>query len=79
MNILTWLLEFITGALIAIDYFWSISSSEEYHWMYWFFALDVVLCGVLVPCTYILKTDEVKELVYTIGWIKTVKFLSSAS
>lgn len=71
MNVLSWLLEFISGILVAIDYLFAISDSNFYYWMYWFTALDVFLCGVLVPCAYVLKTDEIKEFVYTMGLMMT--------
>ena len=76
LNILSWFLEFITGVLMATDYMFAFSDSEFYDKMYWFIALDTFLCGVLVPCSYILKTEEITKLLYTIGWIKTIKRFS---
>ena len=60
-----------------IDYFWSVSDSDFYQWMYWITGLDVFLCGVIVPSAYILNTEAIKECLNNLGWVKTFqKFCS---
>ena len=75
MNVLSWLLEFITGGLIALDYFLALSDGDFYHWVYPLVALDVFLCGVLVPCAYVINTEAIKDVVYAVGWTSTFKKL----
>ena len=77
ISFLSWLVEFITGSIVIVDYFWSISDSDFYHWMYWITALDVFLCGVIVPIAYILNTEVIKSYLYNSGWMITFKKLFS--
>ena len=67
----------MTGGFVIIDYCWSISDSDFYHWMYWLIALDVFLCGVVIPSAHILNTEAIKECLNNLGWMKTFKKLYS--
>ena len=75
ISILSWMVEFITGALIMLDYLLAISDSDFYDWMCWLVALDVFLCGVVIPSAHVLNTENVKEFLYGSGWMKTFKKL----
>ena len=73
ISFLSWLVEFITGVVVIIDYFGSVSDSNFYQWMYWITGLDVFLCGVVVPSAYILNTEAIKECLNNLGWVKTFR------
>ena len=77
ISILSWMVEFITGALIMLDYLLAISDSDFYDWMCWLVALDVFLCGVVIPSAYILNTEVIKQYLYNFGWMMTFKKLFS--
>ena len=78
INVVSWLLEFLSGGLMMMDYLLGISDGDFYHWIYLHIALDTFLCGFLVPFTYVLNTDVIKEFVFSIGWNNTIRkqFLS---
>ena len=76
ISFLSWLVEFMTGSVVIVDYFWSLSDSDFYHWMYWITGLDVFLCGVVIPSAYILNTEVIKQYLYNFGWMMTFKKLS---
>ena len=73
ISFLSWLVEFTTGSVVIVDYVWSLSDSDFYHWMYWIIGLDVFLCGVVVPSAYILNTEAIKECLNNLGWVKTFR------
>ena len=77
ISFLSWLVEFTTGSVVIVDYVWSLSDSDFYHWMYWITALDVFLCGVIVPSAYILSTEVIKGYLYNSGWVMMFKKLFS--
>ena len=75
INVISWLLEFLSGGLMMMDYLLGISDGDFYHWIYLHIALDTFLCGFLVPFTYVLNTDVIKEFVFSIGWNNTFRTL----
>ena len=64
----SWFLEFIFGSAKVIDYFFlglSLSNSHK-----WLLILDVFLCSVVIPSSYIFKTEAMKDIVFRKGWQK---------
>lgn len=78
MNVMSWILEFLAGILMAFDQLLSISNSDFYSWMFLIHVIDIILCGIIVPCVYILQTEKIKNFVYTQGWMKTCKMIPSS-
>ena len=59
--------------MIMVDYFFNIFDHYFYRWKYLHVAMDTFLCGFLVPLTYVLNTDAIKEFVYSLGWNTTFR------
>ena len=68
MTVLSWSLEFILGCAIVVDYFFfGMSQSNDYKW---FLFPNIFLCSVVIPSSYVLKTEEIKKIVMKKGWWK---------
>ena len=73
-TILVWIIEFVTGIVMLINILFAID--EEYSLARIIIPLDITLCNVVVPGTYILKTDDVKKVIVDGGWWRFLrKFL----
>ena len=73
MTIISWFLELITGAMIMIsNLFGTVRGTLDTALIdYYMLALvDVFLCGVGIPSTYILNGDIIKERIVENGWCK---------
>ena len=73
MTIISWFLELLTGVMIMIpDLFGTVRATlDMVLTKYYMLALlDVFLCGVVIPSTYILNGDIIKETIIEIGWRK---------
>ena len=73
MSMASWFFELLTGVLImAMNLFGSVRGTlEPVLTNYYMLALlDVFLCGVVIPSTYILNGDIIKETIVEIGWRK---------
>ena len=68
MTVLSWSLEFIVGCAIMIDYFcFGLSQSNDQKWL---IIPNIFLCSIVIPSSYIIKTEAMKELVMRKGWGK---------
>ena len=73
MTIISWFLELITGVMIMIsNLFGTVRGTLDTALIdYYMLALvDVFLCGVVIPSTYILNGDIIKERTVENGWRK---------
>ena len=73
-SILAWAVEFGTGLLVGIDLIFGFSSGHS--WERIFITMtDLFLFSVVMPCTYIFKTRQVKDLLSDSGWYHTLRGL----
>ena len=71
-SILAWATEFVTGFLVWIDLIFGFSSRHS--WERVFISItDIFLFSVAMPCTYIFKTRQVKDLLSDSGWYHTLR------
>ena len=73
MTIISWFLELLTGVMIMIpNLFGTVRDTLDMVLTnyYMLALLDVFLCGVVIPSTYILNGDIIKETIVEIGWQK---------
>ena len=74
-NVLSWSVEFVTGGIVWIDIIFSFSAKQSWEQVF-ITVTDVFLFAVIQPCTYIIKTREVKDQLSNQGWNNTLrKFL----
>ena len=64
MTIISWSLEFIDGGLIVYHIF--TKHADDY-----MLPVHLFLRSILIPGSYIIKTDAVKKVVAASGWMKT--------
>ena len=66
MSIISWSLEFITGGLVmcCLLYIDDIDGASRS-----LIVVDVFLCSILIPSIYVLKSDSIKEVIITRGWL----------
>ena len=67
MSIFSWFLEFIGGSVFIVFYIFSIDTTEKGWTM--FIPYDTFLYGILIPSSYLLKSDSVKNTVISNGWL----------
>ena len=72
-TILAWIIEFITGFVMLINILFAID--EEYLFARIIVPLDITLCNVVIPASYILKTDDVKKVIVDRGWWRFLRKL----
>ena len=66
MTVLSWSLEFILGCAIMIDYFcFGLSQSNDQKWL---MIPNIFLCSIVIPGSYVIKTEAMKEIVMKNGW-----------
>ena len=70
-TVLAWIIEFGTGLLMLINILFSID--KEYSVARIIIPLDITLCTVVIPFSYILKTDNVKKVIVDSGWWKCLQ------
>ena len=68
LGFLSWFLEFITGSFLMIDYVIHVINNEGGSNI--LILLDIFLCAVLVPSTYIFKTEAFKEALFNDGCLQ---------
>ena len=73
MTMVSWFLELLTGVLMMILNLFGTGKGTLHtlvtdHYILVF--IDVFLCGVLIPSTYILNGDIIKEEIVENGWRK---------
>ena len=73
MTMVSWFFELLTGVLIMVQNLFG-SDTGTLHTVltdhYILVFVDVFLCGVLIPSTYILNGDLIKEKIVESGWLK---------
>ena len=67
-NILAWSVEFLTGLIMLINYLFGIDLGNKLYRV--FVPVDTILCTIVIPACYLLKTESVRKSIYNIGWIK---------
>ena len=68
MTVLSWSLEFILGCAIMVDYFFfGMTQSNDHKWL---LIPNIFLCSVVIPSSYVLKTEAMKKIVMKKGWWK---------
>ena len=67
MTILSWSLELIDGGLVV--FLWFNKDLKGYKVPLFLFC-HISISSVLIPSSYILKTDTVKKLITANGWLK---------
>ena len=67
MTVLSWSVEFISGGLVLIDMLFSLSANKNWESIITP-VIDVLLCSIIIPGTYLLKTENVKNIVFNKGW-----------
>ena len=73
-SILAWAVEFVIGLLIWIQIDVIFSLSPRHSWERVLISvIDVFLFSVVQPCTYIIKTRQVKDLLSNVGWCTTLR------
>ena len=73
MTMVSWFLELLTGVLMMILNLFGTGKGTLHTIMtdhYILVFIDVFLCGVLIPSTYILNGDIIKEEIVENGWRK---------
>jgi hypothetical protein len=65
-TILSWSLEFITGFLMLMNLLFRIDDENALFRI--LVPLDITLCTVVVPISYIVKTEDVKKSIVNTGW-----------
>ena len=73
LSLISWAMEFVTGIIVIIAYLGAIADGDSYYWINWFLPLDMLLCSVLIPCTYVFKTESIKNLIYISGWLNSIR------
>ena len=74
MSVITWLIEFITGCLLMMNF--TMSDNITIIIIISFF--DVVMTFVLIPGAYILNTEVVKTRVIENGWFRSLRSVSTS-
>ena len=72
LSLISWAIEFLTGIFVMIAFF-AIVDGDLYYWINWFLPLDMFLCGVLIPSTYVFKTESFRELIFNSGWLNPIR------
>ena len=67
MTFFSWLIEGLTGA-IQILYVYNVANSERQYRT--IFLVDLTFCSIIVPGCYLVKTDSIKQKLYSQGWYK---------
>ena len=70
-TIISWLIEFIAGSAMLISYLLSIF--DEGLFIRFYIPFDIILCSIIIPSCYILKTEKIKKVVADGGWCKIFK------
>ena len=73
ITLLSWALELIAGGLMLIDYFFSLHDNE--FWKSLYLVIDLLLCCVIIPGSYTINTEAIKEIIINEGWRKHVRDL----
>ena len=76
MTMIAWTLEFITGSMLLINYV--IGNVDNFIWKRIIYTLDMILCSCVIPCSYILKTEEIRKIVLDSGWCQPLRMVVSA-
>ena len=70
MTIISWSLELIDGCLLVFDWF----NNDVYaNSVPLFLFCHILIRSVLIPSSYIIKTDRVKNLITANGWLKPLE------
>ena len=72
LSLISWAIEFLTGIFVMIAFF-AIVDGDLYYWINWFLPLDMFLCSVLIPSTYVFKTESFRELIFNSGWLNPIR------
>ena len=64
---MAWLIEFISGGLCLV--FVLLGGSNYFRI---FVVLDMTLCTIILPSSYIVKSEKVKKVVFDRGWLKSL-------
>ena len=74
MTIIAWTLEFTSGCLLLLEVLFNQLNihdvADDSVWLRISYTLDTILCSIVIPSSYILKSDEVKKVVILEGWNK---------
>ena len=70
MNIFSWSLEFIAGSFYWVYYILSYVFAITFKEQFWTFVfpINMLLHGIVISSSYLLKSDSVKETVISYGW-----------
>ena len=74
MSVMTWLIEFITGCLLMINF----TMSDNITIIIIINLFDVILTFVVIPGAYILNTEVMKSKIIQNGWFRSLRTLSSS-
>ena len=72
-SLISWAMEFVTGIVVMIAYLGAIMDGDSYFWINWYLPVDMLLCSVLIPCTYVVKTESFKNLIFNSGWLNSIR------
>ena len=79
MTIIAWTLEFTSGCLLLLEVLFNQLNihdvADDSVWLRISYTLDTILCSIVIPSSYILKSDEVKKVVILEGWKKPFMWL----
>ena len=73
LSLISWAMEFVTGIIVMIAYLGAIADGDSYYWINWYLPLDMLLCSVLIPCTYVFKTEYFRNLIFNSGWLNSLR------
>ena len=76
LTALAWFIEFITGGIMLLNYLLGIDEEEDFY--RFFLPLDIFLCSVMIPTCYVLKSDQIKEIINNDGWRRVFRDLLSS-
>ena len=69
MTFFSWLIEGLTGAIqILYVYNWA-DNGRQYGII---FLVDLTFCSIIVPGCYLVKTESIKQKLYSQGWYKCI-------
>ena len=74
MSVMTWLMEFITGCLLMINF----TMSDNITIIIIISLFDVIMTFVVIPGAYILNTEVMKSKIIQNGWFRSLRTLPSS-
>ena len=69
MTFFSWLIEGLTGA-IQILYVYNVADNGRQYTI--IFLVDLTFCSIIVPGCYLVKTESIKQKLYSQGWYKFI-------